>query len=64
MAVAHTNALELLGKHVTINFFIGEFPFTKVGIIDAVLISIDGSFQFLLEDSFYSIDEVDITFTA
>ena len=64
MAVAHTTALNLLGKHVTIEYSIGEFKFSRSGIIDSVVISLDGSFEFFLGDTSYSIDEVAITFTA
>lgn len=67
MAVSHTTALNLLGKHVsfTVSLNVPEKykdVFSnfceKTGIVESVLIHLSGDHQFEVDGNLYSFDEV------
>lgn len=71
MAVSHTNALELLGKHIHFTVSLSKemkhfFPngLSLQGKVIAVLIQLDGFHQILVDGDFYALSKIDIHLTA
>lgn len=67
MAVAHTTVLSLLGKDVSFSVLLDEqiksfFPegINITGLVEEVIIALNGNHQILVGDEFYQISKIDL----
>ena len=68
MAVAHTTVLSLLGKDVSFSVLLDEqiksfFPegINIAGLVEEVIIALNGNHQILVGDEFYDISKIHFT---